>query len=120
MANHQQLASADRAYLRGLDLFDHRYYWECHEQLEHVWKPIERDTPWSDLVQGLIQGAAYVLKIHMKAPSSAAQLLLDAATRRLDHAASDLGDPYRGVHLIHVIDQLHGFARSGNWPTVTP
>ena len=26
----------------GLDLFDHRFYWECHEVLEGRWKTLPR------------------------------------------------------------------------------
>jgi len=55
---------AARVYLRGLDLFDHRYPWEAHEALEEVWAVLPRDDPRRALCQGLIQVAASLLKRH--------------------------------------------------------
>ena len=50
------------AYLYGIDLFNHSYWWEAHEALEAVWIAAGRQTETGLFVQGLIQIAAAHLK----------------------------------------------------------
>ena len=45
-----------RGYLEGLRLYNARYYWHTHEELEALWKPL-RGGP-RDFYQGLILAAA--------------------------------------------------------------
>jgi len=52
-------------WLYGVDLFNRFYFWEAHEAWEGLWAAAERDTPPSLLLQGLIQIAAALLKLHM-------------------------------------------------------
>ena len=49
------------AYLHGVDLFNHGYYWEAHEAWEGLWKATSRSTVLARFLQGLIQlsGDAY-------------------------------------------------------------
>ena len=49
-------------YLYGIDLFNHRYWWEAHEVFEEFWRPAGRRTPLGDFLQGLIQVAAALVK----------------------------------------------------------
>ena len=48
-------------YLRGIELFNHRYFWECHEMLEAIWHAVGHDTPQGQFLQGIIQVAAAYL-----------------------------------------------------------
>ena len=50
------------AYLYGIDLFNHGYWWEAHEALEIVWVAAGRQTETGLFIQGLIQVAAAHLK----------------------------------------------------------
>jgi len=50
------------AYLYGIDLFNHGYWWEAHETLEAVWVAAGRQTETGLFIQGLIQVAAAHLK----------------------------------------------------------
>ncbi len=50
------------AYLYGVDLFNHGYYWEAHEAWEGLWKRAPRASPEAHLLQGLIQLAAMRIK----------------------------------------------------------
>ncbi|MCB9760906.1 MAG: DUF309 domain-containing protein [Alphaproteobacteria bacterium] len=85
--------TADRLYLRGLDLFDHRYWWEAHEVWEAIWHQVPRDEPFAALLQGLIQASAALLKRHLGHPGAAA-LLVTASVARLERAPADRGvDP---------------------------
>jgi hypothetical protein len=51
-----------RPYLFGLDLFNHGYYWEAHEQWESLWHGCGRKGTTADFLKGLIQLAAAGVK----------------------------------------------------------
>ena len=51
-----------RAYLRGIDLFNHGYYWEAHEVWEQLWHAVGRHGVYADFFKGLIQLAAAGVK----------------------------------------------------------
>ncbi len=51
-----------RPYLRGLDLFNHGYYWEAHEVWEGLWHACGRAGPTAAFLQGLIRLAAAGVK----------------------------------------------------------
>ena len=51
------------AYLFGLDLFNHGYYWESHEEWEGLWIAAAKKGPVSEFVKGLIKLAAAAVKI---------------------------------------------------------
>lgn len=48
------------AYLYGLDLFNHGYYWEAHEVWEGLWR--QADGPAADFLKALIKLAAAGVK----------------------------------------------------------
>jgi hypothetical protein len=51
-----------RAYLRGIDLFNHGFYWEAHESWEAVWNAAGRQGTVADFMKGLIKLAAACVK----------------------------------------------------------
>lgn len=51
------------AYLYGVDLFNHQYYWEAHEAWEGLWKMEQRASERARFLQGLIQLAAMCIKM---------------------------------------------------------
>jgi hypothetical protein len=51
-----------REYLRGLDLFNHGFYWEAHEQWEALWHAAGRRGRIADFLKGLIKLAASGVK----------------------------------------------------------
>jgi hypothetical protein len=61
-------------WLAGVDLFNAFYFWEAHESWEAVWAGTPRSSRPARTVQGLIQIAAALLKIHVGSPSGAAVL----------------------------------------------
>ena len=62
-------------YLYGVDLFNHRYWWEAHEAWEIVWKCVGRSSQTGLFVQGLIQVAAAMLKAELRQRSGAERLV---------------------------------------------
>src|SRR5262245_59054964 len=69
-------------YLYGIDLFNHGYWWEAHEVFEAFWRAAGRGTPLGDLLQGLIQAAAALLK-DVVGSRAAAQSLGRSASMKL-------------------------------------
>jgi len=74
-------------WLYGVDLFNRFYFWEAHEAWEGLWAAVERGSPPSMLLQGLIQITAALLKTHMGA-LSAARTLSREGLDKLRHAAA--------------------------------
>ncbi|HEV3238194.1 MAG TPA: DUF309 domain-containing protein, partial [Gemmataceae bacterium] len=58
-----KLWSQCRPYLRGIDLFNHGYYWEAHEAWEQIWHACGRKGETADFVKGLIQLAVAGVKV---------------------------------------------------------
>jgi uncharacterized protein len=57
-----------RAYLYGVDLFNHGYYWEAHEAWEGLWRACGRTSPTSWFLKGLIKLAAAGVKAREENP----------------------------------------------------
>jgi hypothetical protein len=68
-------AWADPAFRRGVELFDAGYDWEAHEAFEGPWRATPRGAPGRDLLQGLIQVAAGLLKARGGQPAVAVRLV---------------------------------------------
>ena len=108
---------SDRAYLRGMDLFDQRYFWESHELWEGVWQQMPRDSTYALLLQSLIQSGAYCLKVHVN-DHVIADRLLARVSQRLALVITREGPVYRGLHLPTLMDRLRAFPTEGSWPTL--
>jgi uncharacterized protein len=107
----------DRLWLRGLDLFDQRYFWECHEAFEGIWHQAEPGSGVHILCQGLIQSSAFVLKVHM-GHERAAKVLLSAAQSKLKMAHDLAEDAFRGVRISTLSQRLSSFQEGGDWPVI--
>ena len=107
----------DRGYLRGLDLFDQRYYWESHEIWEGLWHQVPKESSLSLLLQALIQAGAYTLKIHSGRHQTAARLL-ERVQMRLALVEEREGPDYYGLRLSRVVERLEAFATHGTWPVL--
>jgi uncharacterized protein len=62
-----------RLYLRGVDLFNHAYWWESHEAFEALWHG-SPEGPTRALLQALIQLAAAEIKRFSEMPDAARKL----------------------------------------------
>lgn len=86
------------AYLRGIDLFNHGYYWEAHEAWEQVWHACGRRGPIAVLLKGLIKLAAAGVKARegnadgvARHARRAGQLFSEAAAGPADERPQILG-----------------------------
>lgn len=57
-----QAPGQSAAFLWGVDLFNHGYYWEAHETWEGLWRAAGRAGPTADFLKGLIKLAAAGVK----------------------------------------------------------
>jgi hypothetical protein len=107
----------DIAYLHGCDLFDNRYLWEAHETWEGIWHQVPKTDPYRDLLQGLIQAAAAVLKQHMDFARASATLH-ERCRARFEAVVTRTGPNFRGLDLTELMDRLERHRQRGEWPTL--
>lgn len=55
--------ATNNGYLFAIDLFNHGYYWEAHEEWERLWHLAGRTGPTADFLKGLIKLAAAGVKL---------------------------------------------------------
>ena len=70
-------------WLWGVDLFNAFFFWEAHEAWEGLWAAKPRDTDPALLLQGLIQIAAALLKVHLRSLAGA-RSLAESGTDKLN------------------------------------
>jgi len=75
-------------FLRGIDLFNHGYYWEAHETWELLWTAAGREDCHADFFKVLIKLAISALKARENRPNG---------VRRQATAARDLLDDIRPI-----------------------
>ena len=85
-------------YLFGCDLYNHGYWWECHEVLEGLWRAAGRGSQQGRFLQGLIQLAAAQLKWFAGRRAVADRLALRALEK-----LRGVPDPYMGVAIDDLI-----------------
>lgn len=92
------------AWLYGVDLFNHGYWWEAHEVLEGLWHAAGRTTSEARFLQGLIQIAAGCLKREM-GEAGGAQRLLEAGLEKVAAAP----DRWLGVNVREFEAAVRGY-----------
>ena len=93
------------AYFRGIELFEHGYYWEAHEAWEGLWVAAGREGPVAELLRGLILLAAAGVKIRQGRGTGAAKLGA-RAQRCFERVRQQHGPELAGLAL----DELLAFA----------
>ena len=73
--------ASNETYLYGVDLYNHAYWWECHEQLEALWHLTGHKGAEAFFLQGIIQAAAANLKRHMGSLEGSHRLAREAILR---------------------------------------
>jgi len=115
-----------RAYLHGIDLFNHGYYWEAHEAWEGLWHACGRLGLAADFMKGLIKLAAAGVKVREGKPHGVVSHAARAAELfwQIDQQLGGKGARFLGLslgELIDVTDQVGrkaGFAMGDNDPGV--
>jgi uncharacterized protein len=53
----------NRSYLMAIDLFNHGYYWESHEEWERLFRVSVPDSPTGQFLKGLVKLSAAGMKV---------------------------------------------------------
>jgi hypothetical protein len=121
------------AYLRGIDLFNHGYYWEAHEVWESLWHAAGRTGPVADFLKGLIKLAAAGVKTLEGSPTGSARHARRAAELFRSAIAGDkqwldlaeprmMGLPLRQMESsaleLAAGDHALSMARAQSWPVL--
>jgi len=79
------------AFSRGLDLFNRAHFFDAHEVLEDVWRPLPREGPARRYMQGMVQLA---VAFHHESTGNhvGARSVLERALRNLNGADSSFPD----------------------------
>jgi hypothetical protein len=109
-----------RTYLRGIDLFNHGYYWEAHEAWEGLWHAAGRRGPTADFLKGLIKLAAAGVKVREGRPDGVVSHTRRAAAlfRQTAPAVGGEGARYLGLALWDLLD--FSLAAEGRAPAARP
>ena len=73
--------TAEESYLYGVDLWNHAYWWECHEVFESLWKISPKKSPKRLFFQGWIQFAAAFIQWTLGKPQGVRSLFESAASK---------------------------------------
>jgi predicted metal-dependent hydrolase len=100
----------NRAYLYGIDLFNHGYYWEAHEAWEGLWHLCGRKGTIADFLKGLIKLAAAGVKVREGQSRGVRSHAANAATlfRCTAERLSRTDARYLGLR----VDEMIAFAES--------
>ena len=88
----------DKAYLLGVDLYNHGFWWEAHEQWEPKWQRAGPRTAEGLFLQGLIQLAAAAIKQH-QGNERGFRLLSGNGLEKLEEAAERCGTCFMGLDI---------------------
>lgn len=91
-------------YLFGIDLFNHRYWWECHEILESLWHAAGHRSTAGQCLQAIIQCAVAHLKTETDNVVGARELLARAEGHIAEAGATSLG-----LDLRDMLHQTHAY-----------
>ncbi len=73
--------SESHAYLLGIDLHNHGYWWEAHEEWEGLWRQAPARSHHASLLRAMIQSCALWLKLDIGEHAGAGRLLVRARPR---------------------------------------
>jgi hypothetical protein len=103
-------------YLFGIDLYNHGYWWECHEVLEGLWRLTGHRGREAELLQGIIQAAAANLRRHAGSAEGARRLAGEAA-RRLESGGDGA---FMGLDARGFAGELRKYHLEGTRPAPPP
>ena len=79
LLNGQLDEEESKAFLKAIDLFNQKYFWECHEVLEEVW--LTKVPPLKTFIQGIIQAAAAFYHVLNENPRGVLKLAGDSLAK---------------------------------------
>ncbi len=92
-------------YLYGVDLYHQGYLWESHEAWESLWHLTGKEDVEGQFLQGLIQNAAALLKVHLQHWDGARHLSREAH-RRLQFVEQSVSGRFMGIDVQGLVCDL--------------
>jgi iron complex transport system substrate-binding protein len=106
-------------YRHALDLFDHQFYWEAHEQFEALWLAAGRSGQTADFLKALIKLSAAGVK-HLEGSPAGVQSHASRAEELLRSLTESIGgDRYTCLSIPGLLALSHRIATTG-WPQRPP
>lgn len=104
------------AYLHGIDLFNHGYYWEAHEVWEGLWHACGRRGLVADFLKGLIKLAAAGVKVREGQPRGIRSHAARAAElfRKIDQQQGSQDSRFFGLSLPVLIEVTGAVSRQAD------
>lgn len=111
-----------RPYLRGIDLFNHGYYWEAHEAWESLWQGCGRTGETADFLKALIALAAAGVKIREGQPRGTRRHAARAKKyfERIRAERDAAHDRFMGLSLAELIRFAAGLVEEATLPLLKP
>ena len=105
-------------WLYGVDLFNAFFFWEAHEEWEGLWAAQPRSSPAAQTLQGLIQLAAALLKVHLGSLDGAISLSRDGLAKLA--AVGRIAPEMLGLDLDATVADFHHYFRPLDQRTLPP
>lgn len=95
-------------YLFGVDLYHAGYLWESHEAWETLWHLADKEGCEGQLLQGLIQNSAALLKVHLNHWGGARHLSREAQ-RRIHFVALQKPSSFMGLDVPEFLAAMEAY-----------
>ncbi|MCB1213920.1 MAG: DUF309 domain-containing protein [Deltaproteobacteria bacterium] len=106
----------NQAYLYGLDLFNHGYFWEAHEAWEAVWLTTKKFDAYGQYLQSLIQFSAALLKLY-GGNKRGFDKLYGEAWRRMEFVLSQIKEEnWMGLAIENWLKKMEKFFQASSDP----
>ena len=102
----------NKAYLLGVDLYNHGFWWEAHEQWELLWQGAGPRTAAGLFLQGLIQLAAAAIKQH-QGNERGFRLLSGQGLQKLEEVSDRCGTRFMGLDIDRFAASWRAFRGQG-------
>jgi hypothetical protein len=92
----------NRNFLLAIDLFNHGFYWEAHEEWERLWRASNPETVIGRFLKGLVKLSAAGVKVREHSIHGVRRHAASAGEVFADVAAESGNDIYCGLRLTHL------------------
>lgn len=92
----------NRNFLLAIDLFNHGFYWESHEEWERLWRACPPESTVSRFLKGLVKLAAAGVKVRERSIHGVRRHAASAGEVFADIAAETGNDLFCGLRLTHL------------------
>lgn len=89
----------NRTYLLAMDLFNHGYYWEAHDEWERLWRASNPDSIVGRFLKGLVKLSAAGMKVRENSIHGVRRHAASAGEVFADAAAESESDSFCGLEL---------------------